>query len=474
MAFLSGFRDERYPSHSPIERSRESVPTGFGRLHSHFLLRSPADVESDNLKKRLDQTWPLVKSPFHSLLSTSASDSFSQKPSFEGRFSPALSGPVHLHFYSRIILDSSARPIKTQIDSTFFRRSTSLFYGCKSPNKRSHINQSLRTLPERVSINDAASTNSTSDSSRVKDTGVEDGQSRKRLRFDDTYVASGQGNRAAEPNNQLIARTSNLSCRSGLSSLGSLQGRITTLPQVATTPSSSSSGISPTSYDSPHTAPLSLDLSTQIPIPSLGPIRYGTASDISTGKIIQLEISSRAKAQAFFLCECCPNRPKKFQTLEELNAHNAEKLWLCEHCQKRFKHKNDLKRHVKSLHVFPCSWSCSALSSYDRAFYDSTNKPGEADTCGYCGDEFSRSGRGPSTGAVIGDNPRRYATHRNWNERIRHLQVVHKFSECNASKKFFRADHFRQHLKYSHAGKSGKWTNMLEDACKLDEDPTPW
>jgi hypothetical protein len=38
-------------------------------------------------------------------------------------------------------------------------------------------------------------------------------------------------------------------------------------------------------------------------------------------------------------------------------------------------------------------------------------------------------------------------------------------------KKFFRADHFRQHLKHSHQGTSGKWTNVLENACVKDEPP---
>ena len=61
-----------------------------------------------------------------------------------------------------------------------------------------------------------------------------------------------------------------------------------------------------------------------------------------------------------------------------------------------------------------------------------------------------------------------------WEARMDHLQNVHKFRECNASKKFFRADHFRQHLKHSHGGTSGKWTNMLENACMVEEDvPTP-
>lgn len=65
----------------------------------------------------------------------------------------------------------------------------------------------------------------------------------------------------------------------------------------------------------------------------------------------------------------------------------------------------------------------------------------------------------------------RHATDADWEERVRHLEEVHKFRECNASKKFYRADHFRQHLKHSHAGTSGKWTNMLENACLLDEEP---
>jgi hypothetical protein len=48
---------------------------------------------------------------------------------------------------------------------------------------------------------------------------------------------------------------------------------------------------------------------------------------------------------------------------------------------------------------------------------------------------------------------------------------VHKFGECNNAKKFFRADHFRQHLKHSHAGTGGKWTNILENACMKEEQP---
>lgn len=170
------------------------------------------------------------------------------------------------------------------------------------------------------------------------------------------------------------------------------------------------------------------------------------------------------KIQGFYMCDCCPKKPKKFDTREELGAHEAEKQYECAYCGNRFKNKNEAERHQNSLHVRRHSWSCSALATYDRAFHESTTRPGEADTCGYCGEEFARSGLSPA-GHV------RHVTEQDWDERVRHLQDHHKFRECNSSKKFYRADHFRQHLKHSHAGTSGKWTNMLENACMMEEEP---
>lgn len=161
-----------------------------------------------------------------------------------------------------------------------------------------------------------------------------------------------------------------------------------------------------------------------------------------------------------------------------------EKQYICQYCHNRFKNKNEAERHQNSLHLRRHSWSCAALTSFEAAFHPtpSTNLaaslrqntmnqysphgtsgsqdvnpfPGllhstPTDTCGYCGQEFS--------------NPP------NWDERVDHLNHTHKFGECNQSKKFFRADHFRQHLKHSHAGTSGKWTNQLENACMKDEPP---
>ncbi|CAD0109145.1 unnamed protein product [Aureobasidium uvarum] len=102
--------------------------------------------------------------------------------------------------------------------------------------------------------------------------------------------------------------------------------------------------------------------------------------------------------QGIFICDCCPKKPKKFTSEDDLSTNGA------------------------------------------------------TDTCGYCGDEFP--------------NPA------DWNSRREHVLQTHKFGECNQTKKFYRADHFRQHLKHSHGGTSGKWTNMLETTCMRDE-PLP-
>ena len=93
------------------------------------------------------------------------------------------------------------------------------------------------------------------------------------------------------------------------------------------------------------------------------------------------------------------------------------------------------------------------MTTYETAFQPSMEEDSSDlshDICGFCGGEFSNQ---PT----------------DWNVRIDHLRDLHKFGECNATKKFYRADHFRQHLKHSHAGKSGKWTNILENSCQREE-----
>lgn len=131
-----------------------------------------------------------------------------------------------------------------------------------------------------------------------------------------------------------------------------------------------------------------------------------------------------------------------------------EKQYTCAYCSNRFKNKNEAERHQNSLHLRRHSWSCAALPNVEAAFHTSIANGGATDVCGYCGQDFP--------------NPAQ------WDVRREHINQTHKFGECNQAKKFYRADHFRQHLKHSHGGASGKWTNMLETACMREEPlPTP-
>lgn len=159
----------------------------------------------------------------------------------------------------------------------------------------------------------------------------------------------------------------------------------------------------------------------------------------------------------YCICDCCPKKPKKFETEQELRAHQMEKQYSCQFCHNRFKNKNEAERHQNSLHLRRQSWSCAAIPNYQAAFYPSclpsptSLEVPQSDTCGFCGEEFP-------------NHPQP-----DWDRRIEHLTNVHKFGECNQAKKFYRADHFRQHLKHSHAGQSGKWTNVLESVCLREE-----
>ncbi|RYP57534.1 hypothetical protein DL769_009424 [Monosporascus sp. CRB-8-3] len=282
-----------------------------------------------------------------------------------------------------------------------------------------------------------------------------------------TVIPQGASLSSGSPTARSASYASNISLiGSSISSMNSSYGR--------RSPSGlSAGGLSPVDIcNSPFNNPISLGQSPRAPLSRGLPHQRNVSGEgrtlASPRKVTEVPKSSLNKIQGGFrMCECCPKKPKKFETEEELRAHEAEKQYECSFCGNRFKNKNEAERHQNSLHVRRHSWSCSALllSGYDRAFHDSTSRPGEADTCGYCGEEFARSGGG------IGRALR--PTEHDWDERLRHLQEVHKFRECNSSKKFYRADHFRQHLKHSHAGTSGKWTNMLENACMLEEEPPP-
>ncbi|KAH7140470.1 hypothetical protein B0J13DRAFT_638191 [Dactylonectria estremocensis] len=456
-----GERDEGYASYSSTDRSRESLLSEHGLQHNRFCqFLPPADIHSDNMKKKLDVRLA-DRSPPRSLLGASTSELLHRRPSTDGGFPPALSVPTQLPIRTRGILGSPARLTDTPIHSTISPRGMPFsYYGDRSLNEGSVIDRSPPT--KRNNSDDATSTQGSYDFNSAEDMDMEETQL--------AYASSDYSPRGTTMPSISTSRS------------GSYMSAMSVPPATITTANSfgrrspvglSPGSVSPISCNSPYITPVSLNPSPRTSISGRGSIHYRNVSGASTRKITEVQKPRGTKMQGFFMCECCPKKPRRFETVEELNAHEAEKQYECSFCRNRFMNKNEAERHQNSLHVRRHSWSCLTLPGYDRAFHDSTNRPGEADTCGYCGDEFPRSGHCPGTGALIGGRAPRHATAQDWDERIRHLQEVHKFRECNSSKKFYRADHFRQHLKHSHAGNSGKWTNMLENACMMDEDPTP-
>ncbi|KAF9767927.1 hypothetical protein IL306_014841, partial [Fusarium sp. DS 682] len=403
--------------------SQESVPADFGRFHNHFQFQSSADSHGETLKQKLDQTRSLGTSRPQSLLRSSTNELPPGRPSAEGRFPPALRVPVQLPIRSRGILGSPARLSDTSIHSAISHRSTPFFH---------------------EGSDDATSTHPSYDFTVGME--MEDDQSLKRLHMDDSYALGGQKRRAASPDDEdMLLMPLDMSRRRELGPRGSPQGRFTSLPRVATMPSVPTArsnsyistmpmpmhpaslatanffgrrspvgpfpgGISPTSCTSPYTAPVSLNPIPRTYISGWELVLPQTISDASTRTITEVKKPGGTRVQSFYMCECCPKKPKRFEAIEDLDAHEAEKQYKCSFCGNRFKAKNEAERHENSLHVRRHSWSCSALSGYDKAFHESTNRPGEADTCGYCGDEFPRSGSGPGTGALSGDNPPRHAT----------------------------------------------------------------
>ncbi|KAM4066316.1 hypothetical protein HRG_000430 [Hirsutella rhossiliensis] len=492
--------DEGYASYASTERSRDSLPADIGLHHTKFYFQTPADLHADSIKRKLDPIRTFDKSPPRSLLTSSISDVSRRHP--DPCLPPALNVPVQLPIHSRPILESPGRMSDASIYSAASPLSAAPFHHHSPADHRLHpdvldLDRSPRGRTRRNNSDDATSTQGSYEFTGAEDMEIDESSSMRRLRIDDAYAAAGQKRRAASPPAEdhllhCVTGQSDALRRRDVTTRGSPTARLAAVSQaspassVAQAPASRSSsymstvsmaptsitpansygrrspggaspgGISPTSCNSPYPTPASLTHSPRASMSGRTSTHGRAATGASPRKLTDAQKPGSSKLQGFFMCECCPKKPKKFESAEELRAHEAEKQYECYFCGNRFKNKNEAERHQNSLHVRRHSWSCSALSGYDRAFHDSANRPGEADTCGYCGDEFSR-----------------HATDHDWDERIRHLQDVHKFRECNAAKKFYRADHFRQHLKHSHAGTSGKWTNMLENACMVEEAPSP-
>ncbi|KAF2237822.1 hypothetical protein EV356DRAFT_359895 [Viridothelium virens] len=127
-----------------------------------------------------------------------------------------------------------------------------------------------------------------------------------------------------------------------------------------------------------------------------------------------------------------------------LRSSRFPNRYTCGFCTNTFANRKEAERHIESLHERKHSWSCSALRSIQDAFFQRQ----ESLICGYC-----------ETQVTFSKHPEAALLCR------KHLRIAHRFQQCNLEKRFWRIDHFRQHLKHSHGAFIGKWTEVLEDAC---------
>ncbi|AEO54510.1 hypothetical protein MYCTH_2297159 [Thermothelomyces thermophilus ATCC 42464] len=155
-----------------------------------------------------------------------------------------------------------------------------------------------------------------------------------------------------------------------------------------------------------------------------------------------------------FVCNCCPRAPRHFHTREELTNHEAEKPHPCTQCKKRFKSPTEAERHLNAIHLKADFWSCKALEDPLQAYHTQSYQGTTWDVCGFCGGEFVRKDGDDGVPAL--DRA----------ELVAHVESVHRISDCDRNKKFYRADNFRQHLKNTHVALPGRWLKALENACR--------
>lgn len=337
-------------------RSRDSLPTEFGFSHSSFQFQSPADLQVDSMKKKLETGRSLdSRSPRPLALSLSANDSWTRGPRLDTRLQQNLSLPMS--GVSRSLLDSP-RWTETPQYSAVSPRSFPFPHSPReqrSPRDGSDVDRSPQMRTRRNNSDDATSTQGSYDG-HADDMEIDDNSSLKRLRIDDAHAS--QKRRAPSPREDEImsngvgshlefVKRQDLGNRGPpparmtassfepppMSSLGfsrssslvpATSGPVpTSVPQpMSTVPrspdGSSQGGVSPTSTQSVYSSTMSADPNRRphAGVRGAGHTRNGSA--LSPRKLPEAQQPGGPKIKGFYMCECCPKKPKKFETEEEL------------------------------------------------------------------------------------------------------------------------------------------------------------
>jgi hypothetical protein len=296
------------------------------------------------MKNKLNPIRTHDRSPPRSLLSTS--EMAPLRPGQEARsVLPQLSVPKPLPIHSHI-LDSPNRLMETPIYSAVspvgpFQPGAHDF---PSFSDASDADRSPRHR-RRTNSDDATSNQGSLDYNGAEDMEMDDAVSLKRFRGDDSYTAAvGHKRRAPSPADDhmmhgITTQGDFVRRREGLSSRGSPTPRLSIPPTPKSSLTSTSrsnsyistansygrrspgglspGGLSPISCSSPYNAPVSLNQSPRASISgrSHAHVRAMSGAGMTAKKLTE---GPKAGGKRFLMCECCPKKPKKFETAEEL------------------------------------------------------------------------------------------------------------------------------------------------------------
>lgn len=276
-----------------------------------------------------------------SLLSASADELLSRRS--------GISLPLKLPYHPRAH-DPSAQLPETPGISAVSPRSAGLLGRLpgdfRTGQETGDLDRSPRALSYRKNSDDTSSTNY--DYGGAEEMDIDDASCHKRLHMDDSYAAGGQKRRAkasspprAEGGADDALRRRDVGTRGSptprlsnsthkppiLSRSNSHVSTASMAPSTTTTTNSyehrspgaySSGGVSPTSGNSPYATPISLNTSPRGSISTRTPTHSRTVSNATPRRLPEMQKPAGTKMQDFVMCECCPKKPKKFETREEL------------------------------------------------------------------------------------------------------------------------------------------------------------
>lgn len=302
--------------------------------HNNFSFRSAADSHGDSMKAKLQSLRPLDRSPTRPLLS----DISPREP----RLGTSHTLPVQLPIHSRERGLSDARE--------------SSFSNYRHNDSRSPIDGSDMdfTSPRTRSRRNTGDENNSYDYHNAEDMDMEETGSLTRLHINESHSAAGHKRRAASPpdeygpvgladamrRREAAARSSAAARLAPISQGSSLSPSSTAPPSRSNSylstlsiPASqssvagyshrspvalSSNGVSPASATSPYASTTPLNPSPRGSI-SRGPVHSRVPSTSMNRKTAEAGgKASVTKLQGFYMCDCCPKKPKKFDSAEEL------------------------------------------------------------------------------------------------------------------------------------------------------------